>query len=269
MKLILRTTALLAVVFFASCSAEKKAWKKAWYVQDAQFETVDRITQSGQIRIKPLDRLTIVVNSRNPELAVPFNSWTSYSSLSGTQTSASTGVNSLQIRTVDEQGMLGMPIIGEIEAQGKTRSELGKAIADKIAAAGYINDPSVNVEFADMKISVLGEVSRPGHFDVTRDKLTIFDALAMAGDMTVHAIRDEVIVEREENGQRTFYTIDLTSAQSFDSPVYYLQQNDIIYVKPNRYKVQTGRINQNRNFYLSLIATAVSVTTLILTIAKK
>ncbi|MDE5621579.1 MAG: polysaccharide biosynthesis/export family protein [Alistipes sp.] len=268
MKSILRATVLMAVVFLASCSAEKKAWKKAWYIQDAQFETVDRILQNGQIRIKPLDRLTIMVNSRNPELAVPFNSWSSYSSLSGTQTAGSTGASSLQIRTVDERGMLGMPIIGEIEAQGKTRSELSQAIADKIAAAGYINDASVNVEFADMKISVLGEVERPGYFDVTRDKVTIFDALAMAGDMTVYAVREEVIVEREENGQRTFYTIDLTSTKSFDSPVYYLQQNDIIYVKPNRYKAQTGRISQNRNFYLSLIATAISITTLIVTITK-
>lgn len=269
MKSILRATVLLAVVFFVSCSAEKKTWKNAWYIQNAQFDTFEQIDQNGQIRIKPLDRLTIVVNSRNPELAVPFNSWSSYSSLSGTQTTAASGPNSLQIRTVDDQGMLGMPIIGTIEAQGKTRSELAQAIADKIAAAGYINDPAVNVEFADMKISVLGEVAHPGYFDVTRDKLTIFDALAMAGDMTVHGVRDEVIVEREENGQRIFHTIDLTSTDAFRSPVYYLQQNDIVYVKPNRYKVQTGRINQNRNFYLSLVATAVSITTLILTITNK
>ena len=160
MKSILRATVLLAVVFFVSCSAEKKTWKNAWYIQNAQFDTFEQIDQNGQIRIKPLDRLTIVVNSRNPELAVPFNSWSSYSSLSGTQTTAASGPNSLQIRTVDDQGMLGMPIIGTIEAQGKTRSELAQAIADKIAAAGYINDPAVNVEFADMKISVLGEVAR-------------------------------------------------------------------------------------------------------------
>ena len=158
--------------------------------------------------------------------------------------------------------MLDMPVIGKIDCKGKTRSELAQLIADKIVEGGYINDPSVNVQFADMKISVVGEVARPGQYDVTRDKISIFDALAMAGDLTIYGIR------REVDGVRTIEYLDLTSKDLFNSPAFYIQQNDVIYVKPNKYKAQAGEISQNRNFYLSLVGTAISVATLIITLTK-
>lgn len=255
----------LIAVLFASCSAQKRVW----YLQDAQDYTPEQIEETGQIRIKPLDRLTVVVNSLNPELAVPFNASSSYNSLTGAPSTSSTATaSSLQIRTVDENGMLDMPIIGKIKCSGLTRNELAQAIADKIREGGYINDPSVNIQFADMKISVIGEVAKPGHYAITRDKISIFDALAMAGDITVYGIRTEVAVQREVDGVRCIEYLDLTSKDIFDSPAFYIQQNDIIYVKPNKYKAQVGEISQNRNFYLSLISTAVSVTTLIVTLTK-
>ena len=236
---------VLTALLVTSCASQKRAW----YLQDAQPFTPEQIAENGQIRIKPLDRLTIVVNSKDPELAVPFNSSSSLSSLTGATNYGSATNQSLQIRTVDENGQLEMPVIGKIECKGKTRSELAQAIADKIVEGGYINDPTVNVQFADMKISVIGEVARPGHYDVTRDKLSIFDALAMAG-------------------VRTIEYLDLTSKELFNSPAFYIQQNDVIYVKPNKYKAQAGEISQNRNFYLSLVGTAISVATLIITLTK-
>lgn len=166
---------VILALLVSSCASQKRAW----YLQDANPFTPEQIAESGQIRIKPLDRLTVVVNSKDPELAVPFNSSTSLSSVTGVASYSSATNQSLQIRTVDENGMLDMPVIGKIDCKGKTRSELAQAIADKIVEGGYINDPSVNVQFADMKISVIGEVARPGHYDVTRDKISIFDALAM------------------------------------------------------------------------------------------
>ena len=244
--------AILALLV-SSCASQKRAW----YLQDANPFTPEQIAESGQIRIKPLDRLTIVVNSKDPELAVPFNSSTSLSSVTGVASYSSATNQSLQIRTVDENGMLDMPVIGKIDCKGKTRSELAQLIADKIVEGGYINDPSVNVQFADMKISVVGEVARPGQYDVTRDKISIFDALAMAGDLTIYGIRTDVAVAR-----------DLTSKDLFNSPAFYIQQNDVIYVKPNKYKAQAGEISQNRNFYLSLVGTAISVATLIITLTK-
>ncbi|WP_295916392.1 polysaccharide biosynthesis/export family protein [uncultured Alistipes sp.] len=258
------SAAMLTLLLVTSCASQKRAW----YLQDAQPFTPEQIAQSGQIRIKPLDRLTIVVNSKDPELALPFNSSSSYNSLTGTSNYGSANVQSLQIRTVDEDGMLDMPVIGKIECKGKTRSELAQTIADKIIEGGYINDPSVNVQFADMKISVTGEVARPGQYDVTRDKITIFDALAMAGDLTIYGVRGDVAVIREVNGVRTIEYLDLTSKDIFTSPAFYIQQNDMIYVKPNKYKAQSGEISQNRNFYLSLVGTAISVATLIITLTK-
>lgn len=261
----IRLFALLTLsLLLCSCASQKRIW----YLQNAQPFTPQQIAENGQIRIKPLDRLTVVVNSKDPELAVPFNSWTSYSSLSGTMSASATGANSLQIRTVGEDGSLDMPIIGRIDCRGLTRAELSQAIAEKISAAGYINDPSVNVEFADMKIAILGEVAHPGYFDVTRDRISIFDALSMAGDLTIYGVRTDVAVQRENNGMREIYYLDLTDTEVFNSPAFYLQQNDVIYVKPNKYKSQAGEISQNRNFYLSLVGTTISVATLVITITN-
>ena len=255
--------AILALLV-SSCASQKRAW----YLQDANPFTPEQIAESGQIRIKPLDRLTIVVNSKDPELAVPFNSSTSLSSVTGVASYSSATNQSLQIRTVDENGMLDMPVIGKIDCKGKTRSELAQLIADKIVEGGYINDPSVNVQFADMKISVVGEVARPGQYDVTRDQISIFDALAMAGDLTIYGQRENVALIREENGMRTVHYFDLKNPDILTSPYFYLQQDDVVYVTPNKYKAQAGEINQNRSFYISLVSVAVSVATLLVTITR-
>lgn len=254
----------LTAVLLASCSAQKRVW----YLQNAQPFTPEQIAENGQIRIKPLDRLTVVVTSSDPELAVPFNSWTSYTSVTGMPSTSSTGTQSLQVQTVDENGMLDMPVLGKIECKGLTRHEMESMIAKKLIDNGYIDDPSVNVQFADMKISVIGEVAKPGYYAVTRDRISIFDALSMAGDLTVFGVRTDVAVQRENNGMREIYYLDLTSTEVFNSPAFYLQQNDVIYVKPNKYKAQTGEINQNRSFYLSLVSTAISVATLVITLTK-
>ena len=252
--------ALLGLLL-ASCSAQKRVW----YLQDVQPASPEQIVQNGEIRIKPLDRLIVVVNSKDPELAVPFNSSTAMSSLSGSTTSTNS-IESLQTRTVDEQGCIVMPILGTIHCEGLTRNELARLIADKIVEGGYINDPSVNVQFSDMKFSVIGEVAHPGSFEIDRDRISILDALAMAGDMTVYGMRNEVIVAREADGKRTIEVLDLTSKDVFSSPAFYLQQNDVVYVKPNKYKAQSAEISQNRSFYLSLVSTAISVITLTVSI---
>ena len=181
-------------------------------------------------------------------------------------TSSVNGEQSLQARTVSPEGTLDMPIIGTIKCEGKTRSELAAEIADKIRQGGYISDPSVNVQFADMKITVMGEVTRPGQSDIVHDEITVLDALAMAGDLTIYGVRSEVAVIREVDGKTVVSYIDLRSKEMFASPCYYLQQNDIVYVKPNRYKAATAEINQNRTFWLSLVSSLVSVSTLIVSI---
>lgn len=256
---------LTAAALLASCASQRRVV----YLQDIQPGDRIPVAESYQIRIKPLDRLTVVVNSRNPELAAPFNTSSSYTSLNGSQASSSAaGVNALQVRTVDTEGMLDMPIIGPVPCAGKTREELARDIARKIEAGGYISDPTVNIQFADMKISVIGEVARPGQYDIVNDRVSLFDALSMAGDLTIYGVRDGVVVIREENGVRTSASLDMTSREIYDSPYFYLQQNDVVYVKPNKYKAQSGEISQNRNFYLSLVGTAISVATLIITLTR-
>lgn len=254
---------LSVIVLVSACNVQKRVV----YIQDIIPDEAIFMANDGNIRIKPLDRLKVVVSSSNPELAAPFNAATSFNSVNGLPSgSAVSGPSSLQTRTVDAEGYLNMPIIGEVLCTGKTRSEIASEIESKIVEGGYISDPSVNVEFADMKVTVLGEVNRPGQYDVVRDKMTLLEALAMAGDLTIYGMRDEVAVIREVNGETVVTLLDLRSKDIFTSPYYYLQQNDVVYVKPNRYKAATAEINQNRTFWLSLIGSLVSVSTLVISI---
>lgn len=255
---------ILGALLLASCATNKRAA----YIQQVQTDIPTAIEQDYQIRIKPLDRLTVTINSKDPELAAPFNAASSYNSLNGLSTYSSSSNGNLQILTVDKEGKIQLPIIGEIDCDGLTRNELAKKIENTIRENGMVHDPIVIIQFADVKFSVLGEVARPGQFSITKDRISLFDALAMAGDLTIYGIRTDVAVAREVNGVRTIEYLDLTSTDIFNSPAFYLQQNDVVYVKPNKYKAQTGEISQNRNFYLSLVGTAISVATLIVTLTK-
>lgn len=257
----------ISALLMASCASQKRAL----YLQDLDTETVAQIADSYQIRFKPHDRLTVVVNSRFPELAAPFNTSSSMNSLSGTPidgTHYTSSSYTMQVRTIDSEGMLEMPIIGKVACAGKTREEVAEEIARMIKEGGHLNDPSVNIQFADMAVTIVGDVTRPGRYNITTDRLSLLDALALAGDLTIFGQRNDVTVIREENGVRTSATLDITSQDIFTSPYFYIQQNDVVYVKPNKYKAATGEYNQNRSFYISLISTAVSVATLIVTITK-
>ena len=255
---------ILGALLLASCATNKRAA----YLQQAQADLPTSIEQDYQIRIKPLDRLTVTVNSKDPELAAPFNAATSYNSLNGLTSYSSSSNGVLQILTVDKEGKIQLPIIGEIACDGLTRNELAEKIATTIREKGMVHDPIVIVQFADVRFSVLGEVARPGQFAITKDRISLFDALAMAGDLTIFGQRENVALIREENGKRTIHYFDLKDPNILTSPYFYLQQDDVVYVTPNKYKAQAGEINQNRSFYISLVSVAVSVATLLVTITK-
>ena len=250
----------------SSCTAIKRTA----YLQDVQNESAVAVASEQQIRIKPYDRLTVVVTSKDPELAAPFNVMTSYNSLSTSpvgQTSVN-GANGIQVRTVDAQGNLYMPIIGDIPCAGKTRAEISSEIARRIIEGGYISDAAVNIQFADMKIFVMGEVTRAGQFDITRDQVTLLEALAMAGDMTIYGNRENVTVVRKEAGQTKTYVVNLLDSGCFASPAYYLQQGDVVYVQPKKQRAASGEVNQNRSFWVSIVSTLISAASLIVTITK-
>ena len=265
MKKTIKTLSMIMIaVMLVGCNASKRV------IYDFNKEaSVKALLSDGQIRIKPLDRLTVVVSSQNPELAAPFNTPTSLNALSMNPMTASASATtaSLQIRTVDESGSIEMPIIGQISCTGKTRSELATEIAKKIIDGGYISDAIVNIQFADMKFFVLGEVARPGQFDITRDKITVLEALAMAGDMTIFGNRSNVAVIRR-NGDKEYEVFELNflEGNQMTSPAFYLQQGDVVYVQPNKYKAATSEINQNRTFWLSIVSTLITATSLTLTI---
>ena len=255
---------ILGAMLLASCATNKRAA----YIQQVQTDIPTAIEQDYQIRIKPLDRLTVTINSKDPELAAPFNAASSYNSLNGLSSYSSSSNGNLQILTVDKEGKIQLPIIGEIDCDGLTRNELAKKIENTIRENGMVHDPIVIIQFADVKFSVLGEVARPGQFSITKDRISLFDALAMAGDLTIYGQRENVALIREENGMRTVHYFDLKNPDILTSPYFYLQQDDVVYVTPNKYKAQAGEINQNRSFYISLVSVAVSVATLLVTITR-
>ena len=255
---------ILGALLLASCATNKRAA----YIQQVQTDIPTAIEQDYQIRIKPLDRLTVTINSKDPELAAPFNAASSYNSLNGLSSYSSSSNGNLQILTVDKEGKIQLPIIGEIDCDGLTRNELAKKIENTIRENGMVHDPIVIIQFADVKFSVLGEVARPGQFSITKDRISLFDALAMAGDLTIYGQRENVALIREENGMRTVHYFDLKNPDILTSPYFYLQQDDVVYVTPNKYKAQAGEINQNRSFFISLVSVAVSVATLLVTITR-
>jgi len=255
---------ILGALLLASCATNKRAA----YIQQVQTDIPTAIEQDYQIRIKPFDRLTVTINSKDPELAAPFNAASSYNSLNGLSSYSSSSNGNLQILTVDKEGKIQLPIIGEIDCDGLTRNELAKKIENTIRENGMVHDPIVIIQFADVKFSVLGEVARPGQFSITKDRISLFDALAMAGDLTIYGQRENVALIREENGMRTVHYFDLKNPDILTSPYFYLQQDDVVYVTPNKYKAQAGEINQNRSFYISLVSVAVSVATLLVTITR-
>ena len=218
-------------------------------------------------KIMPKDLLSITVNTTDPKAATPFN-LTVQTPINAALTNISTTTQpTMQQYLVNNKGEIDFPVIGRLEVGGLTKNEAEDLIRERLKP--YLKEsPIVTVRMANYKISVLGEVARPGSFTIGNEKVNVLEALAMAGDMTVYGVRSEVAVTREVDGVRTIEYLDLTSTDIFNSPAFYLQQNDVVYVKPNKYKAQTGEISQNRNFYLSLVGTAISVATLIVTLTK-
>jgi polysaccharide export outer membrane protein len=263
MRLISRII-LPLIIILCGCDAQRNVL----YIQDAATGAEVAIPEDYLIRLKPFDQITVVVNSKKPELAAPFNSSTGYNALSTTGSSATISQNNLQVLTIDKEGFITLPIIGKVECNNLTRQQLESAIEERIRTAGYIDDPSVNVRFADLTISIMGEVSRPGRYNIYRDQLTIFEALALAGDMTIFGNRKSVAVIRESDGKNLITRVDLRSAECFSSPCYYLQPNDIVIVSPNRFKAATAEVDQNRSFWISLASTSISLATLVITLVK-
>ena len=261
-------SATAALLLLASCNP--KTYKQINYLQDIQKDTLMAMGINQGIVIQPQDQLSIVVSSRTPELALQFNlPITSYQA--GSEIVSSGGANQrLMGYVVSNEGLINFPVLGTIQVAGKTRWELQNLIRDEIVAGGYIKDPIVTVEFMNFKISVLGEVTSPGTYGISGDKITIFQALALARDLTIYGRRDAVEVIREQNGQRKVYVMDLRDTDIFSSPGYYLQQNDVVYVVPNSVRAGQSTINENylksANFWMSIASMGVTMASFAITV---
>lgn len=269
LKKLLAITA--AVMLAAGCSTT--TYMQVDYLQDLNRETTLEMKENKGIVIQPQDQLSIVVSSRNPELSAALNKPVA-SYQAGSEINA-TNVGSYRLLgyVVNNDGNIEFPMLGEIHVAGLNRWELQDLIKSKVIDAGILLDPIVTVEFMNFRISVMGEVNSPGTYNVTGDKITLLGALSLAKDLTIYGRRDNVTVIREQNGQRSVYKVDLRKSNIFDSPAYYLQQNDVIYVYPNSVRAGQSTINENYfksgNFWISLSSVAITVTNLILSLTLR
>lgn len=251
--LILSISALIS-----SCNTSKEIV----YMQDAIPNNETSLSGSN-IKIQPKDKLSIIVSSKNPELASLFN-------LQVVNTANNSDILSagqqqkLVGYTVNNQGEIDFPILGNIKVEGFTREELAGLIKQRIKAEKYIQDPIVTVEFVNLKFSILGEVKSPGTYPIEGERLTILEAIGMAQDLTIYGKRSNILVVREEGNKRINYFIDLRSSDFFSSPAYYIQQNDIVYIQPNSVRAGQSTVNEN-NFKSVTLWT--SLTSLLVTIA--
>ena len=225
---------LSAVVFsIASCGTAKDIA----YFQNKMVDQPEEIDKHAGIVIQPKDMLSIVVSSRNPELVAMFNlPVVSYQA--GSEIVSGAGQQRLMGYVVDNNGQIDFPILGPIEVKGLTRWELSELIKNRLLDGGLLTDAVVTVEFMNFKVSVIGEVNNPGTFNIEGDKVTVLQAISLARDLTIFGERENVTVIRERDGQRTMYEINLCDVSMFNSPAYYLQQNDVVYVQPSEIKAR-------------------------------
>ena len=252
-----------ALMVLGSCGSSKEVV----YFQDMRpGETEIRVPQVAAITVRPEDKISIIVNSRDPQLSNLFN--LPFVSRQLGQVSQGEGTSQgISVYTVDAGGEIDFPVLGKVKVAGMSREDIAKHIKGELVRQNLVKDPVVTVEFANLCISVLGEVNSPGRFNIDRDRLTILDALSLAGDLTIFGNRNKVMVLRQEGGMQRVYGVDLTSGEYvYTSPVYYLQQNDVVYVEPNSMRARQSTVNGNNvrstSFWISLASFLTSLTTI-------
>ena len=257
--------ALAFAVLLTSCSTPKNVA----YIKNSDEVDLSKSEYLYDARIMPKDVLTITVSTVNPEASAPFNLIVR-NTLNSTSSTIGTSSGSLQTYLVGNDGTIEFPVLGNLKVGGLTKAECEKMIHDKIMP--YLNakeNPVVTVRMANYKISVLGEVNRPGMFTVSNEKINIFEALAQAGDLTIYGVRDNVKLIRESaDGKKEIHTIILNDANLINSPYYYLQQNDILYVEPNNVKSQNSKVGQVTTLWFSATSILISLASLLYNILK-
>lgn len=254
---------VVAMLFATSCTS----YKQVPYLQNSnEMAAVEQADTVFENKIQPRDLLNIIVVSPSDVSAsAPYNLFVS---LPYEAKQTVTAQPTYQSYLVDNDGNIEFPIVGTLHVAGLTKKELERIILDKIKNAFTVS-PIVTVRFADFKISVLGEVTSPGTFAITNEKVNIFQALALARDMTIYGMRENVKVIREDvNGKTSVHELDLTDASVVASPYYHLQQNDVVYVTPNKAKAKGSDVGSTTSLWFSATSILVSLTSLLYNILK-
>lgn len=258
------------LAFAASCATPTNIV----YFQDVAEGGVDTVSTSQIIKIRPGDKISIIVNSRDPQLSSLFN--LAYSTRyigDANSMQVNAGSTGVQGYAVSPDGTIDFPVLGRINVGGLTRDEISRTIKEELMNQSLVKDPVVTVEYLNLKVSVLGEVNHPGRIAIDRDEYTIMDAISAAGDLTINGIRENVRVIRNEGGVRRTYSVNLLSSKDLAaSPVYYLQQNDIVVVDPNDMRIRQSTINGNTirttSFWISIASLAATLANTIVVLMK-
>ena len=257
--------ALVFSFLMAGCSS----YKNVPYLQNP--EIVNSISEQLPLydaRIMPKDLLTITVNTTDPQAAAPFNLSYQVQTTKLADNVLTTGQSALQQYLVNNEGEITMPVIGKVKVVGMTKNQAEEII--RVRLEPYLKEePIVTVRMANYKISVLGEVAKPGSFTINNEKVNVLEALAMAGDLTIYGLRDNVKLIREDaQGKREIITLNLNNAELVTCPYFYLKQNDILYVTPNETKAKNSDIGNSTTLWFSATSILVSIASLLATILK-
>ncbi|PKP25757.1 MAG: sugar transporter [Bacteroidetes bacterium HGW-Bacteroidetes-2] len=257
---VLRIQPLIAVLFFilfvaSSCVSKKEIL----YMQDIEkLNTAAEVVIQNNPVIHSNDILVIQVSSYDMEASAPFNLLAPARNILEQGTS-----QNLQGQgyLVNNDGSIEFPVLGTLQVGGMTRQELVEDLKTKISV--YVKDPIINIRISNFKVTVLGEVTRPGDYYIENERITLLEAFGKAGDLTIFGKRDNILILREQNGIKTYNKIDITKSDFLDSPYYYLQQNDVVYVQPNNAQINSAAYNRNSSVYISIASVLISIIVLI------
>ena len=253
--LLKKTVPFLLVLFLFYCAPRKDLV----YYQNIDSLVTSEKANTYEIKIQPDDLLMVIVSAEDPESAMPFNLTTvSVPSVAGMNTFV--GQQSLQTYLVDANGFIDFPVLGKLQVGGLSRSELLQVLETRIAK--YIKNPIINIRRMNFKISVQGEVNAPGTYTVNSDRITLIEAISLARDLTIYGKRNNVLIIREINGVKSFNRVDITNADFINSPFYYLSQNDVVYVEPNKVRINGAAVGSNTGVIISVTSLLITLITL-------
>jgi len=252
-----KTSTLLLLIFLCISCASKQ---DVVYYQNIDNLNTQHNSNSYEIKIQPDDLLMIIVSADDPEVAIPFN-LKSYSTATNNRQDIIRGQETVQLYLVDQSGNIEFPVLGKLKIGGLTRTEALKLLQDRIGV--YIKSPIVNLRIMNFKVSLQGEVNLPGTYSIASERITLIEALSMAKDLTIYGKRDNILVIREINGVKSYNRVDITKSDFINSPFYYLTQNDVVYVEPNKTRVNSSAVGPNTSVIISAVSILVSLSVLI------